>query len=181
MKVTIKKGKNLSKEYIKEWNKTRLKEFDEDQPLNSKNRKNFKNDIFFTLYGDDKKIFSSGRLKLIRVNFLNHTYNIFGSADLVSKVKRKGYGKIIKKAQIKYAKNKKKTMIGFCARKNTSFYKKCGLEAKKDLIGNFVYLSKGYKPDKEDRDVLYLQGKDRFMEKVLRNPKEKVIIPIPHW
>lgn len=182
MRIIIKKGKRLSNEYIKEWNKIRLKEFNEDSLLNQKNRKSFENDIFFSLYENNKKILSSGRLKLIKINFLNHTYNIFGSADLVSTVKGKGYGKIIKKAQIKYAKNKKKTMIGFCARKNTPFYKKCGLQIKEDFIKRFVYSSsKGYKPDKEDIDVIYIQGKDKFMEKILRNPKEKVIIPIPHW
>jgi len=187
MKVIIKKGKNLSNDYIKKWNETRLKEFDEDRPLNLKNRKNFEKDIFFTLYDKNKNILSCGRLKQIKINFLSNHYNILGGADLVSTIRGKGYGKITKKAQIKYAKERKKTMIGFCTRKNTPFYEKCGLEIKKDLVKRFVYpSSSGYKPKQEEekyknRDVTYLNGKDEFMKKVLANPKEKVIIPIPHW
>jgi predicted GNAT family acetyltransferase len=187
MKLIVKKGKDLSKNYIQEWNQDRIREFDEDTPLKSENRKKFAEDIFFTLYDSKNKILSSGRLKQIRIKFIEKKYEILGGADLVSNVKGKGYGKKIKKAQIKYAKSKNKTLVGFCTRKNTPFYKKCGLKITKDSVKRFFYnYPKGKTPKEEEeqyknRDVTSIEGKDKFLTKFLKNPKEKVIISIPHW
>ena len=92
MKLVIKKGEQLSIKEIREWNKIMYWAFREDKPLNPKNRKEFAKDIFSILY-DEKNILSLGRLKPIKIKFLNKTYSILGIADVVSVIKKKGYGK----------------------------------------------------------------------------------------
>ena len=177
MKITVIKGKDISSKKIKE-----IKEIWDDAfgGTHLTVRKSFSNNIFFILEDSKNMILAVGRLIPIKIDFLNTNYNIFGSADLVSVVKGKGYGKKIKKAQIKYIKDK--TMIGFCERKNSPFYRKCGLKIAENLVKRFIYIDSKGKEIKNtlDNDLLYLNGKDNFMKKVL-NSNEKVIIPIIHW
>jgi hypothetical protein len=180
MKIVIKKGKELSKESLKKWNKTRIADWGENKPLNLTNRKKYGDDIFFILYSKNNEVLSSGRLRHVEIKFLGKDYDILGSADLISEVKGKGYGKKVKIAQVKYAKNKKKTMIGFCAASNIGFYKKCGLKIKENLGKRFVYPNSTIKQD-SDTNVLYISGKDNLMNEILSHPKEKVKIQISRW
>ncbi|MBU0894821.1 MAG: hypothetical protein KKF48_05590 [Nanoarchaeota archaeon] len=180
MKLIIKKGKSLPDKQIKKWNKTRIEDWGENKPLSIKNRKKYANDIFFILYNKDNEVLSSGRIRLIKIKFLGKSYEIFGSADLISEIKGKGYGKKVKRAQIKYGKQKKKTMIGFCSNKNVPFYKKCGLKVERRLAKRFVYPDpRAYKDT--DPNCIYINGKDNLMKQILAHPKEKVKIPISRW
>ncbi len=179
MELVVKRGKNLSIRQIQKWNKTRLEDWKEESPLNLKNRENYADDIFFILYNKNKEVLSSGRLKPVKIKFMGKEYNILGGSDLISEIKGKGYGKRVKKAQMRYSRLKNKTMIGFCSKENSPFYKKCGLKIAKDMVNRFVCLKQ--KEENEDDDVTFLEGKDKFLTKFLKNPNEKVIIPIPHW
>lgn len=182
-KIIIKKGRNLSYDFIKQWNKIMLKTFSEKESMNLKKKREFINDIFFIFNDEKGKLLFLGRLRPVKLKFLKKSYNILGVADIVSITKRKGYGKILMKEMLKYIKSKDKTAIGFCESKNSPFYEKSGFKIEKNLVKKFIYKNPQGKimKDEGDEDVLYFQRKDNFMKKILLNPKEKVLIPIPHW
>ena len=149
-----------------------------------KNRKLIANEVFFILYGSEKEILSSGRLRPINgVSFLGKLYNIQGISDIVSVIERKGYGKAIMHAIHKYLNRRKQTGVGFCTRDVTPFYPKCGFKVVEDLTERFIHKNTKGKiiRDEVHIDVLYLSGNDGFMEKLLKHPKKTVLIPCPHW
>ncbi len=186
MKVEIKRGKDVSVGFIRLWNKTMKKAFNEDRPLKYKNRKGFSNHIFFKVI-DNKKIMCVGRLIPARIEFRKKGYNILGIADIVSLIKKKGYGKILMVKMKEFGKKKKKTMIGFCFRKNSPFYKKAGYDITKNQVVRFMYKNEkkkiygGKDINKINVDVVYLRGEDKFIEKFIKNKKDYVKINIPHW
>lgn len=183
MKIIIKKGRELSNKFIEEWNKIMYDAFKEDEPLKPKARKKFENDVFFILINSKKEILSTARLRPVEVKFMDKKYKILGIADMVSPVKKKGYGKKIVKAMIKYAKSKNIEAVGFCHKKNKEFYEKCGLEMDMNSKRQFVFRNKKGKKCRNEYDdyAIYLKIKGGLMEEVLKNPKEEVLIPIKHW
>ncbi len=179
--IDVQKGKDLPIQTIRWINEIWQKVFPENKPLEPKNRKPFTNDKFFIVRSPKKKILSVGRLRPIKIRFLGKFYNIQGIADIVSVIKRRGYGKILMRAIYNYLSYRKQTGVGFCGRKNSPFYQKCGFKIAKTLIERFLYKNPQGKLIKIKGDVLYLSGNDGFIEKVLSHPKEKVLIPFPHW
>lgn len=181
IKVTIKKGKELSASFIKKWNKTMFDEFEEGNPLNPKDKEQFSKHIFFIVM-DRKNIVSIGRLVPVRINFLGKDYDIIGIADIVSVIKGKGYGKVLMTSMLKYLRKNKKTGIGFCESKNEIFYNKCGFKTEASSLKRFIYTDKRSKVhrDTDDDYVFYFDGKDKFMKKILSN-KLNIDIPIHHW
>lgn len=178
MEMKFKKGKDLSKGFISEWNKIMYDAFEEDSPLNSKNRKKFAKDVFFILTDSRGEILSTARLIFVEVKFMGRKYKILGIADVVSPVKKKGYGKKIVKAMVKYAKEKNMDAVGFCETKNIGFYKKCGLDVDNKSLKQFVYRGKN---DDGDDYTVYLRRKEGLMQDVLLNSKEDVVLPVGHW
>lgn len=170
--MEIKKGKDLSKETIKILNQIVQKAFPGNEPVEKG-----KEDLFF-IHKEKDKILAMGRLRPMKINFLKKTYNILGVADIVAVVKKKGHGKKLMRAMFAYLKKNGKTGVGFCSRKNSIFYLKCGYHIAKDQVRRFLW--KNWKP-KDDDDVLYINGKDKFMDVVLNHPNEIVELPMRHW
>ncbi len=178
LKIETKNIRNLSNKEIDLMNKIRVREWGSKE---ARSKKDFPNTIFFFLK-DDGKIMAFGGLRYITINYQGKNYKILGLCSILSVKKGKGYGKILVKAMIKHLKKTGKTGLGFCGKKITGFYKKSGLNTKKDLIRRFVY--KNPKTGKEvidnEGDGLYYEGKDQFMKKVL-STKQIVYINTPHW
>jgi len=181
MKLAIKKGKQLGKKETEQIFSIWKKEFDSPKEKQEK----FADDVFFILRNSKKEILSAGRLRPVKVKFLGRIYEIMGIADIVSVVKKKGYGKKIMKAIKDYLKTRKKTGIGFCFRKNSGFYQKCGFGIARSQVARFVYGNKKKKKygdkdlHKTDVDVIYF-GKE-FTEEFLNNKDNDVKIYIKHW
>jgi len=174
------KGKDLPTSFIRLWNKTMKKAFGEDKPLKYKDRSEFSKDLFFTIKDKDK-IVSMGRLIPMKIEFDKKTYNILGLADIVSLIKKKGYGKMLLREMKKYSKDK--TVIGFCDKVNEGFYKKSGFNIKRGISKRFVYTdSKGniFK-DQEGDSTVYIEGKNELIKKILSKPKLNISIPIMPW
>ncbi len=144
-------------------------------------RAKFKKDLFFIYYLNNE-ILSIGRLTPVKIYFLGRDYNIQGIGGIVSVIKGKGYGKILMKAIHNYLIKNHKTGVGFCTAKNSPFYKKCKFKIAKGLVKRFLYKNSNGKliSNNFDNDVLYLDGKDKFMRSVL-DSKERVILPCEHW
>lgn len=183
MKLAIKKGNKLSKKEIKKIFDIWKIAFEHPR----ERKETYANDIFFILKNSKKEILSVGRLRPVKIKFLEKIYHIMGIADIVSVKKKKGYEKRIMTAIKKYLKDKKKTGIGFCFRKNSKFYKKCSYKIAKNQVVRFVYRNKKKKTygdkdiNKIDVDVIYFAGKDDFINNFLKNKTKYAKIYIPHW
>lgn len=181
--LTVQSGKDLSVETMDQITPIWRKAFsDGHYVLSPENLKEFKDDLFFIVRNANEEILSVGRLRPVKINYLDNYYFIQGIADIASAIKGKGYGKILMTAIHEHLSKTKQTGVGFCSRENTPFYIKCGFKIAEGLVQRFVYKSpdEKVKKDEGDDDVLYLSGDDGFMEAVLSS-KETVFIPRPHW
>jgi hypothetical protein len=178
MKIETKKNKNLSRTEKEVINNVRIREGGEGE------RKDFERDYepdtewFFVK--DDGKIVSLGCLRPIKISYHGEKYDIFGICSIFSVEKGKGYGRILIKSMIDYMKKKRKSGLGFTGK--TEFFRKVGLGTEKDFIRRFVYKNPktGAEVIDNDGDGIYLEGKDKFISKVLSN-KSIVYINILHW
>ena len=182
--LSVQRGQYLTVQTLRRIRKVWQDAFPGEEIPEMKNRKFVANEVFFILYGSEKEILSSGRLRPINgVSFLGKLYNIHGISNIASAVESQGYGKAIMHAMYKYLMQRKQTGIGFCTRDITPFYPKCGFKVVEDLTERFIYKNTKGKiiRDEVHIDVLYLSGSDGFMEKLLDHPKENVLIPCLHW
>ncbi len=138
----------------------------------------YANDTFFIIT-DEERILAAGRLRPIELDFLETTYFILGVADIVAVEKGKGYGRALIEAVHARLIETEMTGVGFCRPSKSPFYEKMGFNIAKDLVERFVY--KEFIGVGHSEDVLYVNGKDRFMEQVLAHPDEIVHIPVPNW
>ncbi len=173
MKIEIKKGTKLSKEFIDIFDKAKQSEFTSG-PI--KDFSKYSSDIFFIIKSNNKTV-SFGHLKKIKIDYLGKQYNLFGIANLISIRKGEGYGKNIVKNMINYAKKKNKTLIGFCKKHNKKFYEKCNMGLNKQLLKRFLYKNS---MNKHEDYVIYFEGKDEFIQKVILT-KSNITLHIPFW
>jgi len=183
-KLTTKKGNKLSNSERTFMNKSRIKEYGE----NDKDFKNNEKQSIFFFVKDKKKIVAFGMLKPIKMNYLSKTYNILGIGNIMSIKKGRGYGKVLIQSMVDYLKKKEKTGLGFTGNKNVPFYKKAGLSAKKKFSFRFVLKNPktGKKKfDDENCPGVYYNGKDDFISKVLKTKSVATYyikgLENPHW
>jgi len=175
MKIEIKKGSGLTKSFKKVYVSALKKEF------NCSPEEDYSKDIFFIIK-DKNRFVSFGVLTPISINYKGKKYNILGITEMISIVKKKGYGKAMVSAMRKYLIKRRKTGVGFCGHKVSSFYNKAGLKTKEKLARRFFYDYGNEKENfhKRDLDVVYWEGKDKFITKVLKT-KSLVKLPCEHW
>ena len=182
--LKVQRGKFLPVQIIRKIREIWHQAFPHDEPLEPEKRKLFADDVFFIFSGSKNEILSVGRLRPVKkVFFLGSLYNIQGIADIVSVIERQGYGRIIMQAMHKYLICRKHTGIGFCSRRISLFYQKCGFKIAKNLTMRFLYKNSHGKiiRDTGYDDVLYVNGNNGFIKKVLEHPLEKIFIPSRHW
>jgi hypothetical protein len=175
MKIEIKRGSELTKSFKKIYINALKKEF------NCGPEEDYSKDTFF-IVKDKNKFVSFGVLTPVSINYKGTKYNILGITEMISIVKKKGYGKAMVNAMKDYLTKKRKTGVGFCGHGVSSFYDKAGLKTKEKLARRFFYDYGGEKKNfrKRDLDVVYWEGKDKFITKVLKT-KSLVNLPYEHW
>ena len=181
--VEICKGENILVSDIKRIDKILQKAFSGNEPIRPKNRKLFSKDTFFIVRGSQNRILSIGRLRPAKIVFHGVSYSILGIADIVSVVKRKGYGKMLMESMHSYMLAKKQKGIGFCLRKNSIFYRKSGLKIAKGLVNRFFYRTTNGETvkNKWDKDVIYTPNASDIIKEIRKHTKEKVRIMCPFW
>jgi hypothetical protein len=176
MKIEIKRGKELSKKFIKIFDEAKQKEFG-SSPI--KNFSKYHRDIFFII-AINKKVMSFGMLKRVKITYLKKNYEILGIANIISLKKKRGYGKILMTSMIDYLKKKHETALGFTSK--PLFYSKCGLKIKKNLTKKFEFTKLLERQKKEtikrDPHIVYYEGRNKIIEKILMN-KSKIITEYP--
>ena len=136
----------------------------------------------FFLLKDGSRILAQGQLVPINgVEFAGEPYNILGIGGIIANVKRTGYGKQIMLSIKDYLTSHDASGVGFTGL--SDFYEKCGFLTNKNAIKRFVYPNNGQRITNTESDrVCYLDGSDKFMEKVLQHPDKAVLLPRqPDW
>lgn len=180
MNTQILEGKELPIDIAKQIYQILLEAFGESE--NGKKRKpDYSDRLMFILRDDADEICAVGGLKTVKVLFRGKEYEIHGIGGVVAVRKGNGCGKVLMQAIIGYLEKEDLNGVGFCTRFNTPFYEKCGFNVERDLLSRFVKKevdgSLSIHPDEDDEDVLYIEGKDEFMNEVLEYSKEKVYVP----
>ena len=130
---------------------------------------------------NSNEIIAFGIINPVVADYLGEKYQFFGIGDLLTIRRGEGYGRVIMKAMIDYLKNTGKTGLGFCAKKNTLFYKKVGLEVKEDFMKRFRYKdtkTKKVSPEANGDGVFY--AGDNFIKKILKT-NELVYLDTKLW
>lgn len=172
----VKAGGELGKQEINQINQARAREF-KASPLNEKQPETT---LFFLLL-DHQKILAMGELIPVNpIKFNKEVFSVLGIGGILANEKGKGYGKKIMLAIKNYLISQDKTGVGFCGLNNKGFYGKCGFKIETTSIKRFVFQEDSQKiTNSGDEGVVYLDGSDRFMEKVLLHPDQEVMFPRP--
>lgn len=177
-KLLVKPRKKLSKDEKSQIGEAQAREF----KVTSCQKINPRGSLFFLLK-EDKTLLAMGVLIPVEpIHFDGKRFFILGIGGVVANEKGKGYGRRIMMAIKKYLVAKNKTGIGFCTLKNKGFYEKCGFGVDVDSIKRFVFLKGNKKITNSGDDcVIYLDGSDGFMEKVLASSQEIMLPRPPDW
>lgn len=176
--LTIKPGIELSEEEIREINASKNREWKNTSLTESE----MKSNVFFLLKDENGSIIAQGALQEVNdVVFNNERFDILGIGGIIANVKGEGYGRRLMTEIREYLVREKKSAVGFTNK--FEFYEKCGFSTDIASLKRFVYLKDGERiTNTDDEGIVYFDGPDQFMEKVLRNPEEEVFLKTaPAW
>jgi predicted GNAT family N-acyltransferase len=184
-KVIIKKGRELTEDELEFINNLRRKVFNSQTAINPQPDNDEWDKKYFFLKNNTRKILAFARLHDISLKFLGKTYSIFGFATLIAAIRGQGYGQKLTLAIKNYILDRGKTCIGFCNKSLTPYYEKLGFKGIKDGVKKFRYEepSGNLVPDKWEgkADVIYLEGKDKLVEKLINDPNQIALINRHFW
>lgn len=180
--VEVMFGKSLSVEDLKVINQARLKEFGSTSVIKPVEGGDDWEKPYF-LARVNNKIVSFARLHSVVVEFEEEKYEVLGIATMISLEKGKGYGKILMQKMGQYIHEQRKTAIGFCNGEVSGFYESCGLSILKDGKKRFIHFENGDQITSRfpEGDVIYANGDDRFMDKVIQQFDKQVIAYRAPW
>jgi len=181
MKIIIesKKAKDLTKKEIDFMNNVRLKTYGKGSSVDFK-KEDKKGEFIFVK--DKGKIMAFGMMKPVKVKLNKKEYSILGIGRGITVKQSKGWGKILNAARIFELKRLGKTGVAFTGKHNLEFFRKVGYKIGKDGIRKFAY--KNPKTGKleydGDGDLVYYEGKDKFITKLL-NSKGLAVTDTNFW
>lgn len=181
--ISIVRGKELKPNEISIINEARKKEFNSTSIINPQPDNEDWEKIYFLLKDEFGNLLAFARFHDVKIEFMKETYEILGSATLVSLIKERGYGSKLKRAMIECARAQNKTSIGFCNPKLSEFYRKLECGIIQDGSQRFLYKSQNNDllPFTRGGDLLYIEGNDKLISKILSNPNEKIISNRDSW
>lgn len=173
MTIVQVKGKDLSDYEVGEINSAIFREWKMEPFAKEK----LADTLFFFLKENDKIIAMGGLKEVDHVIFDNEEFSILGFVEVVANIKGKGYGKMVVTALREHLISTGKSGMGFTKPETTPFYEKCGFKIELNSSQRFVYMNSGKRiTDDEGQVIFYLDGKDHFMENVLKK-KGDIILP----
>jgi hypothetical protein len=177
--IKIKKVGNLSEQEIEFMNSARIAEYGDGAAIDFK--KEDKKGIFFFV-NDSNETKAFGMLKPVSIEHKDQIYHILAMGRGMAIIKGKGYGRVLNEARVKYATEKRKTLLAFTSRENKVFFEKVGFKVEKQLINKFRYKNPktGEIIIDEDGDGVYYEGKDKIITKII-NSSEIAYISVPFW
>lgn len=178
IEIISKKAKNLTPKEILFMNSERVKLWGKDAKVNFK-EEDAKGEFIFVK--NNGKIMAFGMMKPVKIILDKKKYEILGIGRGMAIEKRKGWGKLLNDTRILKLKELSKTGIAFTSRHNIPFFEKAGYKIKKNGIKKFLYKnSEGELIEDNDGDMIYYEGKDKFVTKLLKS-KNKAITDTDFW
>lgn len=180
MKIQIisKKTKSLTDKEISFMNNARIKEYGKQEKLDFK-KVDAKGEFIFVK--DNNKIVAFGMMKPVNVELDNKKYIIYGIGRGLALEKGKGWGRKLNEARISKLKKLGRTGVAFTSEHNIGFFKKVGYKIERNGIRKFLYKNtKGELIEDNDGEMVYYEGKDKFVTKLLKS-KDKAVIDTNFW
>ena len=136
--------------------------------------------LYFLLLEGDVLLASGFLRRVSPVLLAKDAFSILNIGGLISNIKGRGYGREIVLAIRGHLATTGDTGLGFCFPRAQGFYEKCGLKVETSSTHRFVCI-RGEERHKEQEGqyIVYQDGKDQFMAKVLANPTVEVLVPDP--
>lgn len=177
-RIISKKTKDLTSKETSIMNNSRIKEYGKQEKLDFK-KVDAKGEFIFV--NDNGKIVAFGMMKPVNVELDNKKYVIYGIGRGLALEKGKGYGRALNEARISKLKKLGKTGIAFTSKKNIRFFEKVGYKIERNGIRRFLYRNrKGELIEDNYGEMVYYEGKDKFVTKLLKS-KNKAIIDTEFW
>jgi len=176
VRVDVLIGKELSVGDLETINHYRVLEFSSKNPVDPKSGNDAWTEPFF-LVQVDRELVSFGTLHFLKLDFKGHSYDVLGVATIISVKKGQGYGSVLMNHIKAYIQGSRLTAIGFCDPGVSEFYMKCGLSIIKSGIKHFEFhdaYGKLIAAEHPDDDVLYVEGKDGLVSKLMNGNSENI-------
>lgn len=175
-KLSVIRGEELTENQFSQINSAFLREFQTTFPSIQK----LAGRQFFLLLRGEKILAMGQLLPIEPVLYNGETFSLLGIGGIIANEKSKGYGKQIMTAIHRHLIAKDKTGVGFCMTHNKGFYEKCGFTVDTISVQRFIYQKGGKEiTEQQGQIIFYFNGSDHFMEKILSDSDEKVLLPIP--
>ncbi|HLC82251.1 MAG TPA: GNAT family N-acetyltransferase [Bacteroidia bacterium] len=171
-KTIIKPGNELTDDEIRSIDASKAREW----KLPEMDQEHKEKHLFVLLKDKNNNILSQGQLYNVRnVKFHGEVFNLVEIGGIIANTKNEGYGRKLLDGIKEYLKINNITGIGFTGNEIIGFYTKCGFSEDHTSIDRFV----NYQEFTEEVDdcIFYIDSSDKFMQKVLDNPKETVYLP----
>lgn len=173
-KITITPGDQLSAFEKEQINEAVLREFNVGQSPEDEMALR----LFFFLKDGEKILAMGALMKTEPVEFNGEIFTLWAFVNVIANQKGVGYGKQVVTSMVEYLHKHDLTGIGFCMPKNRGFYEACGLTINTNETHRFIQHKDGNTFTNQDGQfIFYLDGKDRFMEKVMAYPDIQVNLP----
>lgn len=136
--------------------------------------------LFLLRSDNNEEILATAVVKSFNIRFDGTTYPVQGILNVVSAVKKQGYGRMVMEAVKEWLIAEQTTGLGFAKRSVSGFYSQCGYQVEKDLVERFREEAEDGTltphPDGEE-DVIYVNERANLIQTILRKPTCWAYIP----
>ena len=136
--------------------------------------------LFLLRSDNNDRILATAVVKPFKIRFDGTTYPVQGILNVVSAVKKQGYGRMVMEAVKEWLIAEQTTGLGFAKRSVSGFYSQCGYKVGKDLVERFrEEVEDGTlnpHPDGEE-DVIYVNDRVNLIQTILSKPTCLAYIP----
>lgn len=137
-----------------------------------------KTSLFFLLKDDGGKLLAFALLEDLLLRFQKELPSVLCVSTVIATQKGKKFGVHILSEVQKFAKEKGKTLLGFCETDMIPYYRKCGFTILSNEDNQFMYCDEkgNHIPNIVPGEVFYLDGNDRIMETILSSSDKRVFV-----
>jgi N-acetylglutamate synthase-like GNAT family acetyltransferase len=175
MIIEIVSIRKLSTNDLAEINTFRSQEFGVEIPINSISS-NEDQDSFYFLLKDGNDMLAFAMVSELPLKFRNESVSVLCVSTMIATQKGKRYGTRVLAEIQKYAKEKGRTLLGFCETDLIPYYQKSGFSILSNEDNQFVYIDEKGKiiPKIVPGEVFYRDGADGVISRILSEADKQV-------
>ena len=178
MNLEILSSDELSENDLTVITKFRIQEFGVEIPTNSISSNEDQNNLYFLLKDDTENILAFAMVEELPLKFHNESILVLCVSTVIATKKGEGYGKQVLAEIQNYAKEKGRTLLGFCETDMIPYYQKCGFSILSDEDNQFVYIDEKGEivPKIIPGEVFYCDGDDGVISHILAEADKQVTV-----